>query len=87
MLTGRQAEDVFVTEPGPWQAHDPAVLAAEVRALVPRDVPPDTLPGTRECVLAAAEAGIPVAIVTSARPTGSRSRSARVSACSTGSIW
>ncbi|MGI8645838.1 MAG: HAD family hydrolase [Nocardioides sp.] len=68
LFTGRRAEDVFATETGPWSAHDPAVLAAQVRDLVPRDLPPDAVPGARECVLAAAAAGIPVAIVTSARP-------------------
>ena len=68
LFTGRRAEDVFATEPGPWTGHDLDALATEVRALVPRDVPPEVVPGARECVLAAAEAGIPVAIVTSARP-------------------
>ncbi|MEO5852034.1 MAG: HAD-IA family hydrolase [Nocardioides sp.] len=68
MFTGRRAEDVFLAEPGAWIGHDPAQLAAEVRALVPRDVPPAAVPGARECVLAAVAAGVPVAIVTSAGP-------------------
>lgn len=68
MFTGRRAEDVFLAEPGPWHGHDPAALAAEVRALVPRDVPPTAVPGAREAVLAAVAAGVPVAIVTSAGP-------------------
>lgn len=68
MFTGRRGEDVFATEPGPWSAEDPAVLAAEVRARVPRDQPPSAVPGAREVVLAAVGAGVPVAIVTSARP-------------------
>ncbi len=68
LFTGRRAEDVFARVPGPWSKHDAAALAAEVRALVPNDVPPDAVPGARETVLAAAAAGVPVAIVTSARP-------------------
>lgn len=68
LFTGRRAEDVFATEPGPWTRLDARLLAAEVRALVPRDVPPAAVPGARETVLAAAERRVPVAIVTSARP-------------------
>jgi sugar-phosphatase len=68
LFTGRRAEDVFTTEPGPWTDLDANLLAAEVRALVPRDLPPAAVPGARETVLAAARRGVPVAIVTSARP-------------------
>jgi sugar-phosphatase len=68
LFTGRRAEDVFAAEPGPWALLDVERLAAEVRALVPRDVPPAAVPGARETVLAAVERRVPVAIVTSARP-------------------
>lgn len=68
IFTGRRAEDVFAVEPGPWSAADHGVLADEIRGLVPRDAPPGAVPGAREAVQAAAAAGIPVAIVTSARP-------------------
>jgi mannitol-1-/sugar-/sorbitol-6-phosphatase len=66
-FTGRRAEDVFAVEVGPWRDVDQAALGAEVRARVPRDVPPDAVPGARELVLAAAGAGVPVAVVTSAQ--------------------
>ena len=68
IFTGRRAEDVFAVEPGPWSGHDPHDLAAEVREQIPDDASPDPVPGAPELVLAAVGAGIPVAIVTSARP-------------------
>ena len=67
LFTGRRAADVFVTEPGPWSGLDAELLAAEVRALVPLDVPPVAVPGAREVVRVAVERGVPVAIVTSAQ--------------------
>lgn len=68
IFTGRRAEDVFAVEPGPWSEHDPHALAAEVRARIPADATPDPVPGAHDLVHAAGAAGIPVAIVTSARP-------------------
>ena len=68
LFTGRRADDVFATEPGPWSGHDPAALGAEVRDRVPHDRRPTPVPGADELVRAAHAAGIPVAIVTSARP-------------------
>jgi sugar-phosphatase len=67
VFTGRRAEDVFAVEPGPWSEHDPRALAAEVRDLMP-DAAPEPVPGARAAVHAAVGAGIPLAIVTSARP-------------------
>ena len=68
LFTGRRAADVFPALPGPWQDHDPLPLALEVSALVPRDVPPDEVPGAIDLVRAAASLGVRVAIVTSAGP-------------------
>jgi len=67
VFTGRRAEDVFATEPGPWAGHDPALLLAEVLPFVPSD-PAAPVAGARELLLAAKAAGVPVAIVTSAGP-------------------
>jgi sugar-phosphatase len=67
VFTGRRAEDVFATEPGPWAGHDPAQLLAEVLPFVPSD-PAAPVPGARALLLAAKAAGVPVAIVTSAGP-------------------
>lgn len=68
VFTGRRADDVFATEPGPWSGDDPAALGAEVRDLVPHDRAPTAIAGADDLVRAAHAAGIPVAIVTSARP-------------------
>ena len=67
VFTGRRAEDVFATEPGPWQGHDPAALLAEVLPHIP-DEPADAVPGARDLVVAARAAGVRLAIVTSAGP-------------------
>lgn len=67
IFTGRRAEDVFGTEPGPWAGHDPLELLAEVLPFVP-DEAPAPVPGARALVLAARDAGVPVAVVTSAGP-------------------
>jgi mannitol-1-/sugar-/sorbitol-6-phosphatase len=68
LFTGRRAEDVLPTLTGPWQDHDPLAIAREIGALVPRDVPPDEVPGAVDLLRAARDAGIRVAIVTSAGP-------------------
>ena len=68
VFTGRRAADVFPTLAGPWQGHDPVALSEEVTGLVPRDVPPDPVPGAVKLVRTAAAVGVRVAIVTSAGP-------------------
>lgn len=68
LFTGRRAADVFPTLPGPWQHHDAVALSLEVSALVPRDVPPDGVPGAIDLVRAAESRGVRIAIVTSAGP-------------------
>lgn len=67
VFTGRRAEDVFATEPGPWAGLDPAEVLAGVLAHVP-DEAARPVPGARDLVVAARAGGVPVAIVTSARP-------------------
>lgn len=67
VFTGRRAEDVFATEPGPWEGLDPGRLLAEVLTHVP-DEAALAVPGARELVLAARAGGIGLAIVTSAGP-------------------
>lgn len=67
LFTGRRAEDVFATEPGPWAGLDPADVLAEVLLHVP-DEAALAVPGARDLIEAARAAGVPVAIVTSAGP-------------------
>jgi sugar-phosphatase len=67
IFTGRRAEDVFATEPGPWSGLDPATVLAEVLRHVP-DEAAEAVPGARELIQSAAAAGVPRAIVTSAGP-------------------
>lgn len=67
LFTGRRAEDVFAVEPGPWAGLDPDALKREVLPFIP-DEAAVAIPGARELVLAAREAGVPVAVVTSAGP-------------------
>jgi mannitol-1-/sugar-/sorbitol-6-phosphatase len=68
LFTGRRAEDVFATEPGPWTGSDPAELSAGVMAYVRGDVAPDPVPGAEELVRDAVSSGVRVAVVTSAGP-------------------
>lgn len=68
LFTGRRAEDVFASEPGPWDGEDPDALKAAIAALVPVDADPDPVRGARAVIEAAAERDVPVAIVTSAGP-------------------
>ena len=68
LFTGRRAEDVFASEPGPWSGEDPDALKAAISALVPPDAAPDPVRGARAVIEAAAARGVPVAIVTSAGP-------------------
>jgi sugar-phosphatase len=67
LFTGRRAEDVFATEPGPWSGLDPKAVLAEVLLHVP-DEAATALPGARELIEAAGAVGVPLAIVTSAGP-------------------
>jgi sugar-phosphatase len=68
LFTGRRAEDVLPTLDGPWRDHDPAEVAREVTAMVPRDVAPDAVPGAPDLIRTAAARGVLVAVVTSAGP-------------------
>lgn len=67
VFTGRRAEDVFASEPGPWAGLDPERVLAEVLLHVPDEAAP-AVPGARDLIEAARTAGVPVAIVTSAGP-------------------
>ncbi|MDR7252517.1 sugar-phosphatase [Nocardioides sp. BE266] len=67
IFTGRRAQDVFATEPGPWSGEDPDALAREVIPFIPEGAP-EPIAGARELVEAARAAAVPVAIVTSAGP-------------------
>jgi len=66
IFTGRRAEDVFATEPGPWSAHDPGDLASAVLPFLPSGALPRPVTGAVELIAAAAAAGVPLALVTSA---------------------
>lgn len=68
LFTGRRAEDVFATEPGPWVGLDPVKLAREVITKIDRDAVPVPLPGAADLLAAAVQLKIQVAIVTSAGP-------------------
>lgn len=70
-FSGRRADEVFPTLDGPWRGEDPvalttAVLAA-LAAMVADGERPAEVPGARRALAAAAGAGIPTAVVTSAR--------------------
>ncbi len=67
VFTGRRAEDVFATEPGPWTGHDPLALLEEVLTFIPDD-PAEPVPGAVDLIRAARSSGIALAIVTSAGP-------------------
>lgn len=67
VFTGRRAEDVFATVPGPWSGEDPDDLARQVVGFVP-DEPPAEVPGARDLLVGSRGAGVGLAIVTSAGP-------------------
>jgi len=67
LFTGRRAEDVFAAEAGPWAGLDPVALTKEVLPFIP-DEAALAVPGARELILAARDAGVPLAVVTSAGP-------------------
>lgn len=68
LFTGRRAEDVFATEPGPWAGGDALALAAEVTSLIDPEAVPDPVPGAVALLAAATRLSLPVAVVTSAGP-------------------
>ncbi|AKT52525.1 hypothetical protein ADJ73_02280 [Arsenicicoccus sp. oral taxon 190] len=67
-FTGRRADDVFATTPGPWEGEDPVALFDEVVGHMPQDVSPVPVAGARLLVELAGDAGVPCALVTSAGP-------------------
>ena len=66
VFTGRRADDVFRTVDGPWRGGDPHEMFAEIVSLVPRDRLPEPVPGALDTIERARQAGIPLALVTSA---------------------
>lgn len=68
MFTGRRAEDVFATEPGPWAGEDLPALVLEVLSHLDPEAMPDPIPGAEALLVTARRLAVPVAIVTSARP-------------------
>lgn len=64
-FAGRRAIDVFA-EAGPWAGHAPQDLFVELLGLYSDDLPLLAIAGARELLMAAGEAGVPVAVVTSA---------------------
>ena len=67
-FTGRRAQDVFASTPGPWTDGDPHELAAAVVACIPAHASPEPVAGARTLVEAAADHNVLVAVVTSAAP-------------------
>ena len=68
LFTGRRAQDVFASTPGPWTDGDPHELAAAVVSFLPTDIEPAPVAGARTMIETAAALGVPVAVVTSAGP-------------------
>jgi sugar-phosphatase len=67
-FSGRRAPDVFATLDGPWNGEDPVVLTEGVLdALRHTTMRPVPVPGAAPLIRACARAGLPVAVVTSAR--------------------
>ncbi|WP_286959109.1 HAD family hydrolase [Arsenicicoccus sp. UBA7492] len=66
LFTGRRADDVFASTPGPWSGEDPTALFHEVVSHHPRDLLPEPVAGARELVDDACARGIPCVLVTSA---------------------
>lgn len=66
LFTGRRADDVFATVPGPWSQESPTELFEAVLAHIDPGHSPVPVPGGAELVTAAVGAGVPLAIVTSA---------------------
>jgi mannitol-1-/sugar-/sorbitol-6-phosphatase len=67
-FSGRRAPDVFATLPGPWSGEDPMALTDGVLdALARTTMRYLPVAGAAELIMACAKAGLPVAVVTSAR--------------------
>lgn len=67
LFVGRRGADVFASEPGPWSAHDPHVLVDEVLShLGPAASRAAALPGAVELLTRVRDAGVRLALVTSA---------------------
>lgn len=67
-FTGRRAQDVFASIPGPWSEGDPEELAAAVVACIPSEAAPEPIAGAQALIEAAASHDVRVAVVTSAAP-------------------
>jgi D-hexose-6-phosphate mutarotase/beta-phosphoglucomutase-like phosphatase (HAD superfamily) len=66
-FSGRRAYEVFPVLDGPWRGEDPVALtAAVIGVLRETAVPPLPVPGAERLLAAGAEAGVPIAVVTSA---------------------
>jgi len=67
-FSGRRAQEVFPTLEGPWTGEDPVVLTEEIlEALRGSTLRPEPVAGAAQLIAACARAGLPVAVVTSAR--------------------
>lgn len=67
-FAGRRAQEVFPVVAGPWSGEDPEVLTAGVlRQLAGSTLRPTPVRGAVRLLAACARAGLPVAVVTSAR--------------------
>ena len=70
-FSGRRADEVFPTLDGPWRGEDPVALTTAVLGtlaeLVAAGERPVEVPGASDALAAAARAGLPTAVVTSAR--------------------
>ncbi|HEX7536368.1 MAG TPA: HAD family phosphatase [Dermatophilaceae bacterium] len=67
-FSGRRAAEVFATLGGPWSGEDPAALTEGVlESLRASTVQPAPVAGAARLVAACPRAGLPVAVVTSAR--------------------
>lgn len=62
-FTGRRADDVLATEPGPWAGEDVAAMTTELLGHVGALPRPGLVPGAADLV---GTAGVPLALVTSA---------------------
>jgi len=67
-FSGRRAPEVFATLDGPWNGEDPVALTEGVfEALRGSTIRPQPVAGAARLITACAKAGLPVAVVTSAR--------------------
>jgi sugar-phosphatase len=67
-FSGRRAQEVFPVVDGPWRGEDPVALtAAVIEVLRETGVAPVPVPGAERLLAAGSRAGVPMAVVTSAR--------------------